>query len=76
MLRVSNLSGPVPRGLRLTFLVLTVVVVALAIAAAVKGVWALVVIAAVLALCNLGALWATRSTAGTPPQSAAPSDQS
>lgn len=71
---VSTLSGPVPRGLRLTFVVLTVGTLALAVAAAVQGVWLLVVIAGVFAVCNLGILWTTRAgagTAGTPHTSAA-----
>jgi hypothetical protein len=85
MLRMSsNLSGPVPRGLRLTFVVLTVGTLALAVAAAVKGVWLLVVIAGVFAVCNLGILWTTRTpggsaeasgltgTAGEPTDTAAP----
>jgi beta-lactamase regulating signal transducer with metallopeptidase domain len=61
MLRVNTLSGPVPRGLRLTFVLLTLGTLALAVAAAVKGVWLLVVIAGVFAVCNLGILWTTRS---------------
>jgi hypothetical protein len=65
MLRMSStLSGPVPRGLRLTFVVLTLGTLAFAVAAAVKGVWLLVVIAGVFAICNLGILWTTRSGAG------------
>ena len=77
MHRMSNLSGPVPRGLRLTFLVLTLGTLALAVAAAVRGVWLLVVIAGVFAVCNLGILWLTR-TAGSdaaPPEAATPSDR-
>lgn len=64
MLRVSTLSGPVPRGLRLVFVALTLGTLALAVAAAVKGVWLLVVIAGVFAVCNLGVLWTTRTGAG------------
>lgn len=70
MLRVSTLSGPVPRGLRLTFLLLTLGTLALAVAAAVRGVWLLVVIAGVFAFCNLGILWTTRP--GSEPPAAGP----
>ena len=40
---------------------LTVVVIALAVFAAVRGVWFVTVICGVFALLNLGALWTTRS---------------
>lgn len=66
MLGVSTLSGPVPRGLRPTFIALTLGTLAIAAASAVQGVWLLVVIAGVFAVCNLGILWTTRS-GGTPP---------
>lgn len=58
---MSAVSGPVPRGLRLTFMVLTLAAVTLAVAAAVRGVWFLVVIGAVFAVCNFAVLWTTRS---------------
>ncbi|HST67749.1 MAG TPA: hypothetical protein VLM05_21440 [Mycobacteriales bacterium] len=60
---MSALSGPVPRGLRAAFLVLTVVVIGLAVFAAVRGVWFVTVICGVFALLNLGALWTTRARA-------------
>jgi hypothetical protein len=61
MTRVSSaLSGPVPRGIRVAFAVLTVVVVGLAVLGAVRGVWFLTVVCGLLALLNLGALWTTR----------------
>ena len=58
---VSAVSGPVPRGLRLTFVVLTVVAATLAAFAAVRGVWLLVVVGVLFALLNLGVLWTTRT---------------
>ncbi len=60
MTGVSALSGPVPPGLRVAFLVLTVVVIGLAGFAAVRGVWFVTVICGVFALLNLAALWTTR----------------
>lgn len=63
MTAVSALSGPVPRGLRLAFLVLTVVVIALAVFAGVRGVWFLTVVCGLFAVLNLGVLWTTRRTA-------------
>lgn len=60
MTAVSALSGPVPRGIRVAFLVLTVVVIAFAVFAAVRGVWFVTVICGLFALLNLGALWTTR----------------
>jgi uncharacterized membrane protein len=63
MTAVSALSGPVPPGLRVAFLVLTAVVIGLAVFAAVRGVWFVTVICGVFALLNLGALWTTRRTA-------------
>lgn len=57
---MSQLSGPVPRGLRVAFLVLTVVVIAFAVFAAVRGIWFVTVICGIFALLNLGALWTTR----------------
>ena len=61
MSAVSAVSGPVPRGLRLAFVVLTVAAATLAAFAAVRGVWLLVVIGAVFALSNLVVLWTTRT---------------
>jgi hypothetical protein len=61
MTGVSAVSGPVPRGLRLTFVVLTVVAATLAAFAAVRGVWLLVVVGAFFALANLAVLWTTRT---------------
>ena len=61
MTAVSALSGPVPPGLRVAFLVLTAVVIALAVFAAVRGVWFVTVICGVFALLNLAALWTTRA---------------
>jgi hypothetical protein len=58
---MSTLSGPVPPGLRLAFVVLTVVAVALAVFAGVKGVWFLTVICGLFAVLNLGVLWTTRT---------------
>jgi hypothetical protein len=58
---VSAVSGPVPRGLRLAFVVLTVVAATLAAVAAVRGVWLLAVVGAVFAVANLGVLWTTRA---------------
>jgi uncharacterized membrane protein len=66
MLGMSNLSGPVPRGVRLFFVVLTLATLALAVVGAVRGTWAVVAIAGALAVCNLGALWVTRSGAAAP----------
>jgi uncharacterized membrane protein len=63
MTAVSALSGPVPRGIRVAFLVLTVVVIAFAVFAAVRGVWFVTVICGLFALLNLGALWTTRRAA-------------
>jgi hypothetical protein len=57
------LSGPVPRGLRLAFVVLTVVAAAFAVFAAVRGVWLVTVVCGLFALLNLGVLWATRASA-------------
>jgi uncharacterized membrane protein len=63
MTGVSALSGPVPPGLRVAFLVLTVVVIGFAVFAAVRGVWFVTVICGVFALLNLAALWTTRRAA-------------
>ncbi len=71
---MSTLSGPVPRGLRAAFVVLTVAAVALAVFAGLRGVWFLCVICGVFAVLNLGVLWTTRS-AGRPDQrSGSPAD--
>jgi len=61
MSAVSALSGPVPRGLRLAFVVLTVAAATLATVAAVRGVWLLVVIGAAFAVANVAVLWTTRT---------------
>ncbi len=63
---VSASSGQVPRGLRLTFVVLTVLAVAVAVAAATREVWFVVVIAGLMAVANLGILWITRSRHTSP----------
>jgi hypothetical protein len=60
---VSALSGPVPRGLRAAFVVLTVVVLALAVFAGFRGVWFVTVICGLLAVLNLVVLWTTRTVA-------------
>jgi hypothetical protein len=61
MAAVSAVSGPIPRGLRMAFVILTVAAATLAAFAAVREVWFLVVIGAVFALSNLAVLWATRA---------------
>ena len=60
---VSALSGPVPPGLRLAFVVLTVAAVAVAVLAAIRGVWLLVLITGLFAVLNLWVLWTTRPRA-------------
>jgi hypothetical protein len=62
---VSALSGPVPRGLRAAFVVLTVAALALAVLAGMRGVWFLTVICGLFAILNLGVLWTTRAPAGS-----------
>ena len=57
----SPIAGPVPRGLRIAFVVLTLGAAAFAVAAAVRGVWLLTVICGLFALLNLGVLWTTRT---------------
>jgi hypothetical protein len=57
---VSTFAGPVPRGLRAAFVVLTVAAVALAVFAGLRGVWFLTVICGLFTVLNLGALWTTR----------------
>ena len=57
----SPVTGPVPRGLRIAFLVLTLAAAAFAVAAAVRGVWLLTVVCGLFALLNLGVLWTTRA---------------
>ena len=73
---MSTLSGPVPRGLRMAFVVLTVAAVALAVFAGLRGVWFLTAICGLFAVLNLGVLWTTRGGAGadrsTTPDTAAP----
>jgi hypothetical protein len=63
MTAVSTLSGPVPRGLRVAFLLLTLAAVALAAYAGVRGVWFLTAICGLFAVLNLGVLWTTRTPA-------------
>ena len=58
---VSAFSGPVPGGLRMAFVVLTVAAIALAVFAAFRGVWFLTTICGLFAVLNLGVLWTTRS---------------
>ena len=65
MTAVSALSGPVPRGLRLAFVLLTVAAIAFAAFAAVRDVWFLTVVCGVFAILNLGVLWATRTAAAS-----------
>ena len=60
MSAVSAVSGPVPRGLRLAFVVLTVIAATLAAFAAVRGIWLLVAVGVLFAFLNLGVLWTTR----------------
>lgn len=58
---MSAISGPVPRGLRVAFVVLTLAAAALAVVAGLRGVWFLTVICGVFAVVNLGVLWTTRT---------------
>jgi hypothetical protein len=71
---VSAISGPVPRGLRVAFVVLTLAAAALAVVAGLRGVWFLTVICGVFAVLNLGVLWTTRAQPGPPPATA-PADE-
>jgi hypothetical protein len=73
---VSALSGPVPGGLRVAFVVLTVAAVALAVFAGLRGVWFLTVICGVFALLNLGVLWTTRSGTAAPSPADRPDERS
>ena len=57
----SPIIGPVPRGLRIAFLVLTLGAAAFAVAAALREVWLLTVVCGLFALLNLGVLWTTRT---------------
>jgi hypothetical protein len=66
MARVSALSGPVPGGLRVAFVVLTVAAITLAVFAGFRGVWFLTAICSLFAVLNLGVLWTTRASAGAP----------
>ena len=62
MARVSSaISGPVPAGLRIAFVVLTLVAVGVAVLAGFRGIWFVTVICGLFALLNLGVLWATRT---------------
>ncbi len=63
MAGVSTLSGPVPRGLRLAFAVLTVAAVAFAVFAATRDAWLVTVVCGLFAVTNLGVLWTTRAPA-------------
>jgi hypothetical protein len=74
---VSAISGPVPRGLRAAFVVLTLAAAALAVAAGIRGIWFLTAICGLFAVLNLGVLWATRSRSGHPVQTPAedPADE-
>lgn len=58
---MSAFSGPVPSGLRVAFVVLTVAAIALAVFAGFRGVWFLTTICGLFAVLNLGVLWTTRS---------------
>jgi uncharacterized protein (DUF58 family) len=69
---VSTLSGPVPRGLRMAFVVLTIAAVALAVLAGLRGVWFLVAICGLFAVLNLGVLWTTRGPGDAAEQPATP----
>jgi hypothetical protein len=69
MTGVSAFSGPVPGGLRMAFVVLTVAAIGLAVYAGFRGVWFLTTICGLFALINLGVLWTTRpATADRPDQ--------
>jgi hypothetical protein len=61
---VSALSGPVPSGLRVAFVVLTVAAIAFAVFAGFRGVWFVTVICGLFAVLNLGVLWTTRGSTG------------
>jgi len=64
--RVSATSGQVPKGLQLTFVVLTAVALAVVAAAAVRGVWFVVVIAGLMVAANLYILWIMRRQPTSP----------
>ena len=66
MAHVSALSGPLPGGLRVAFVVLTVAAITLAVFAGFRGVWFLTAICGLFAVLNLGVLWTTRASAGAP----------
>lgn len=59
------MSATPSRGLLLSFVVLTLGALAVAVVAGIKGIWLLVVVAAFFAVCNVGILWALRAS-GTP----------
>ena len=69
---MSTLSGPVPRGLRLALVVLTVAAVSLAVFAGLRGVWFLTAICGLFTVLNLGALWTTRPPRDGADRSATP----
>jgi hypothetical protein len=60
MSAVTSPPAPLPRGLRLTFAVLTLAAAAVIVAAAARGTWFVVVIVALMAVANLYILWTTR----------------
>jgi hypothetical protein len=65
---VSTFSGPVPGGLRMAFVVLTVAAIVLAVFAGLRGVWLLTAVCGLFAVLNVAVLWTTRSaTAGDRP---------
>ena len=51
----------------MTFVVLTVAAIALAVFAGLRGVWFLTAICVLFAVLNLGVLWTTRSSTATRP---------
>lgn len=61
----SPITGPVPRGIRIAFLVLTLGATAFAVAAAVRGVWLLTIVCGLFAVLNVGVLWTTRTPSGS-----------
>lgn len=61
MTPMSEPSGQVPRGLVLTIAVLTAVAAVVAIIAAIRGTWAVTVIAGLMAVANLVLLRTVRA---------------
>jgi hypothetical protein len=74
MAAVSAISGPVPSGLRVAFVVLTLAAIALAVFAGFRGVWFLTAICGLFALLNLGVLWTTRTRSGAQEDSGLPAE--